>query len=204
MHVKAFGLRREKWKATAIAIILHFSHHLTGVSEEINVEHGSRAPFRACLCFRVPCVVLWLHYHNLIIVFSQPFGALLQSLAKAIEVSSKYNRNVVIEDRQWLNVVNVIVREMERETITNKMIQKLDRKPFTLPHDIHSSMERKGCFRIISWVIFASQLQWCNGDWSFQSLKNEHKTIIKSIIKVVPMSHALDSKSNHRFVTWTV
>lgn len=41
MHVKAFGLRRERWKATAIAVILHFSHHLTGVFDEINVEHGS-------------------------------------------------------------------------------------------------------------------------------------------------------------------
>ncbi len=72
--------------------------------------------------------------------------------------------------------------------------------PFTHPHDVHSSLERKGRFRIISWVIFASQIQWCNGDWSFQSLKNEHKTIIK----VVYMSHALYSKSNHRFMTWTV
>lgn len=41
MHVKAFGLRRERWKATAIAVILRFSHHLTGVFDEINVEHGS-------------------------------------------------------------------------------------------------------------------------------------------------------------------
>ncbi len=109
------GERCARWKTTAIAVILHFSHHLTGVSEEINVEHGSRAPFRACLCFHVPCVVLWLHYHNLIIVFSQPFGALLQSLAKAIEVYSKYNRNVVTEDRQWLNVVNVIVSKRDGE-----------------------------------------------------------------------------------------
>lgn len=41
VHVKAFGLRRERWKATAITIILRFSHHLTGVFDEINVEHGS-------------------------------------------------------------------------------------------------------------------------------------------------------------------